>query len=62
MCVLGAPKIEVVDCGDHYQALEGSHRLAAAAVLDLAPELIIREQIAGEVFSARQAVPYQFDL
>lgn len=41
---LGAPKIEVVDCGDHYRALEGSHRLAAAAELGLTPELVIRDQ------------------
>jgi hypothetical protein len=40
----GAPTIEVVDCGDHYMALEGSHRLAAAHHLGLEPELIIREQ------------------
>lgn len=41
---LGAPRIEVVDCGDHYFALEGSHRLAAAAALGLSPELVVREQ------------------
>ncbi len=27
----GLPPIRVVDCGDHYMAIEGSHRLAAAA-------------------------------
>lgn len=37
MRVLGAPTIRVVDCGDHYMAVEGSHRLAAAAALGLAP-------------------------
>lgn len=42
MRALGAPKIEVVDCGDYYMALEGSHRLAAAAHLGLVPELQIR--------------------
>jgi hypothetical protein len=41
---LGAPTIEVVECGDYYQALEGSHRLAAAAALGLAPNLVVHEQ------------------
>lgn len=41
---LGPPAIEVVNCGDHYMALEGSHRIAAAHALGLVPELIIREQ------------------
>ncbi len=41
---MGAPKIECVDCGDHYIALEGSHRLAAAHALGLTPTLVIREQ------------------
>lgn len=40
----GAPVIEVVDCGDHYMALEGSHRLAAAHALGLVPVLTIHEQ------------------
>jgi hypothetical protein len=44
MRALGAPKIRVVDCGDHYMALEGSHRLAAACELDLTPELVVYEQ------------------
>jgi hypothetical protein len=44
MRVLGAPTIEVVDCGDHYMALEGSHRLAAAHALGLTPELTIHDQ------------------
>jgi hypothetical protein len=44
MRVMGAPTIEVVDCGDHYQALEGSHRLAAAVALGIAPTLVIRGQ------------------
>lgn len=43
MIVRGAPTIEVVDCGDYYMALEGSHRLAAAADLGLTPELTIHE-------------------
>lgn len=44
MARLGAPTIEVVDCGDHYRALEGSHRLAAAHELGIEPELVIYEQ------------------
>ncbi len=40
----GAPTIEVVDCGDYYQALEGSHRIAAAKALDLVPVLVIHGQ------------------
>lgn len=31
----GSPTIRVVDCGDHYEAIEGTHRLFAAAKLDL---------------------------
>lgn len=83
---MGAPTIEVVDCGDHYMALEGSHRLAAAASLGLAPKLVIHRQqdlidiskydwfeacnwaattypageVASELFSPYQAVPYTF--
>ena len=86
MRVLGAPTIKVVDCGDYYMALEGSHRLAAAAALELAPSLEIYDQddiieisgfdwfdacnwaetsypageVAGEIFSPRQATPYTF--
>jgi hypothetical protein len=41
---MGAPTIEVVDCGDHYMALEGSHRLAAAKDLGLVPMLTVRDQ------------------
>ena len=44
MQTMGAPTIEVVDCGDYYQALEGSHRLAAAETLGISPVLIIHEQ------------------
>jgi hypothetical protein len=44
MEALGAPTIRVVDCGDYYMALEGSHRLAAAAALGLTPELIVFKQ------------------
>ena len=83
---LGAPTIEVVDCGDYMMALEGSHRLAAAHALGLTPILTVREQdevveisrfdwfdasnwaetaypageVAGELFSPRQAVAYSF--
>lgn len=86
MRVLGAPTLHVVDCGDHYQALEGSHRLPAAAALGLNPVLVVHEQdemleitgfdwfeplnwagtvhsageVAGELFSAWDAVPYSF--
>ncbi|MDQ0349716.1 hypothetical protein [Ancylobacter vacuolatus] len=44
MLSLGAPTIKVVDCGDHYMALEGSHRLAAAHALGIIPALEILEQ------------------
>lgn len=41
MLRLGPPTIEVVECGDHYVALEGSHRLAAAHALDVSPILVV---------------------
>jgi len=44
MEALGAPTIRVVDCGDHYMALEGSHRLAAAHALGLEPILTVIDQ------------------
>lgn len=44
MLTLGAPVIRVVDCGDYYMALEGSHRLAAAHALGLMPTLHILDQ------------------
>lgn len=44
MRTLGAPTIRVVNCGDYYMALEGSHRLAAAAELGLRPILSVYEQ------------------
>lgn len=44
MRTLGAPTIRVVACGDYYMALEGSHRLAAAAELGLQPVLQVYEQ------------------
>lgn len=33
MAALGSPTIRVVDCGDYLMALEGVHRIAAAAQL-----------------------------
>jgi len=44
MRVLGAPTIRAIDCGDHLMALEGSHRLAAAAALGLTPTFAVIEQ------------------
>jgi hypothetical protein len=44
MAILGPPSIEVVQCGDHYRALEGSHRLAAADALGMIPDLVVRQQ------------------
>jgi hypothetical protein len=41
MQTLGAPTIRVIDCGDHYQAIEGTHRLVAAARLGLPVNLDI---------------------
>lgn len=41
---LGPPTIEVVDCGAAYAALEGSHRLAAAELLGVAPRLVVRSR------------------
>lgn len=86
METLGAPSIRVINCGDYYMAMEGSHRLAAAHELGIDPELVIYEQddeidisgfdwfdtanwaetvypageVAGELFSPRQAVAYRF--
>lgn len=37
---LGAPTIRVWWAGDHWRALEGSHRLAAAHALGLVPEFV----------------------
>jgi hypothetical protein len=33
MRVIGAPTIRVVDCGDQYFAIEGTHRIEAARLL-----------------------------
>jgi hypothetical protein len=38
MLIMGAPKIRAIECGDYLQALEGSHRLAAAYTLGIMPE------------------------
>lgn len=40
----GSPTIRVVDCGDYYQALEGSHRTAGASILGLPINFDILEQ------------------
>lgn len=44
MLELGAPAIRVVDAGDSYIALEGSHRLAAAHQLGIMPILEVLEE------------------
>lgn len=44
MGTLGAPTIRVVDCGDNYMALEGTHRIEAAARLGIAPNIVILDQ------------------
>ena len=41
---LGPPAICVVDCGDYYMAIEGCHRVMAAAELGIAPFLIVLAQ------------------
>jgi hypothetical protein len=41
---LGSPSIRVVDCGDYLMALEGTHRIAAAARLGIPVDLIILDQ------------------
>ncbi|WP_434782376.1 hypothetical protein [Ferrovum myxofaciens] len=41
---LGPPKIKVVDCTDYLIAIEGTHRIEAARILGLAPELEILSQ------------------
>lgn len=38
---LGRPTLRVVDCISHYCALEGVHRLEAAARLGIAPKLVV---------------------
>lgn len=41
MLRLGRPTLRVIDCGDHYMALEGSHRLAVACELGIRPEFVV---------------------
>jgi len=41
---LGSPTIRVVDCSDHYQAIEGSHRIEAARILRLPLNLEVLDQ------------------
>jgi hypothetical protein len=42
--LVGLPPVRVVDCGNHYMAIEGSHRLAVAADLRIKPRLIVLDQ------------------
>lgn len=44
MAVMGAPTIRVVDCGDHYMAIEGTHRLQAAHDLGVNPDFVVLSQ------------------
>ena len=44
MLKLGAPAIRVVDCGDHYQAIEGTHRIEAARRLNLPVRMIVIDE------------------
>jgi hypothetical protein len=44
MAVMGSPRIRAVNCGDYLMALEGVHRIAAAAQLGVALDLEILEQ------------------
>lgn len=55
MRTMGAPTIRVVDCGDHYMAIEGTHRLEAAARLEVAPNLVVLEQ--DELVAAASHIP-----
>lgn len=41
---MGSPTIRVVDCGDYLMAIEGVHRIAAAAKLGVALDLDILDQ------------------
>ncbi|MET4683670.1 hypothetical protein [Brevundimonas faecalis] len=55
MKVLGAPTIKAVDCGEHYVALEGSHRIRAAQALGM--EVIIDEIEYSETITTDDVVP-----
>ena len=41
---MGAPEIRIVDCGDHWFALEGVHRIEAAKRLGIEPVWIEIQQ------------------
>ena len=43
MKLQGAPTIRVVQRGDDFYALEGSHRLAAAHILGIVPKFVAEE-------------------
>lgn len=59
MHVLGAPTIKAVDCGEYYVALEGSHRIRAAAYLGLLVE--IEEVEYSEEAITDDVVPGSYD-
>ena len=50
MQTIGSPTIRAINCGDYYKAVEGTHRLAAAAILGLAVNIVLIEQ--DDVISA----------
>jgi len=41
MALLGSPRIRAFDCGDHMIAVEGSHRLRAAAMDGVPVDLVV---------------------
>jgi hypothetical protein len=59
---LGPPTIPVVDCGDCYMALDGSHRSMAAAKLGIRPtlnvlapdELVAADDLGTDFFQGRR--------
>jgi len=59
MQVLGAPTIKAVDCGEYFVALEGSHRIRAAAALGLSVE--IEEVEYSEETTTDEIVPGSYD-
>lgn len=44
MDALGSPEIRIVDCGDWWCAIEGSHRIAAAFASGIVPTWVELEQ------------------